>query len=382
MKILAVDIGVGTEDILLFEESKRLENCVKLVLPSPCRLHARRAEELASKGGMLRVDGYTVGGGPFSKALRKIVSRGTRAVMTERAAYSLRNNLEDVRALGVEVVEDLPGGKESDILVLDELDLSRLLDFLASEGVALEDLSGVGAAVQDHGVYRTGESNRKTRLRLLRRKLEENPSPLSLAYPEGAVPEEFLRMRSALTRLREQFPPPLRLLVMDTAAAAVAGCLADPAVKERSAGNLLLINAGNGHTLAVLCREGRVVGVLEHHTRYLKGPAFASYLDLFCAGRARDDDPYMAPGHGLFYLDEPPGSVKRLDMVAVTGPNRYIMKDSGLETYYPAPGGDMMMTGPLGLVEAFRNFHSTLFQKVDPRSPESGLQACGKADPW
>ncbi len=57
----------------------------------------------------------------------------------------------------------------------------------------------------------------------------------------------------------------------------------------------------------------------------------------------------MERGHGLFYLEEPPG-FDRIDLVAVTGPNRSLMRGSGLEVYYPSPGGDMMMTGPMGLV--------------------------------
>jgi len=33
MRILAVDIGTGTQDILLFDSSKRVENCVKMIMP-------------------------------------------------------------------------------------------------------------------------------------------------------------------------------------------------------------------------------------------------------------------------------------------------------------------------------------------------------------
>ena len=33
-RLLAIDVGAGTQDILLFESRKPIENCVKLVLPS------------------------------------------------------------------------------------------------------------------------------------------------------------------------------------------------------------------------------------------------------------------------------------------------------------------------------------------------------------
>lgn len=35
MKILAIDIGAGTQDILFYDDEKELENSIKLVLPSP-----------------------------------------------------------------------------------------------------------------------------------------------------------------------------------------------------------------------------------------------------------------------------------------------------------------------------------------------------------
>ena len=34
MKILAIDVGTGTQDILIYDDEKELENSIKLVLPS------------------------------------------------------------------------------------------------------------------------------------------------------------------------------------------------------------------------------------------------------------------------------------------------------------------------------------------------------------
>ncbi len=42
MRILAVDIGTGTQDILLFDSSKLLENCVQMIMPSPTTVVAKR----------------------------------------------------------------------------------------------------------------------------------------------------------------------------------------------------------------------------------------------------------------------------------------------------------------------------------------------------
>ena len=52
-----------------------------------------------------------------------------------------------------------------------------------------------------------------------------------------------------------------------------------------------------------------------------------------------------------FYIGEPQG-MDNLDMIAITGPNRELLEGSGLVFHYPSPGGDMMMTGPMGLVKA------------------------------
>lgn len=352
MRLLALDIGVGTCDVLLYDSGRTLENCSRMVLPSPTRLLAAEIDSAAraTEGGVF-VYGRTVGGGPFTRAVMRALAAGVEVYMTPTAALSIRNNLEDVASKGIRIVDNPPPGFSGVTVVADELDLRPLVDLLVRYGEALDGLECVAVAVQDHGTYASGESNRKTRLLYMKGRLEADPRPTAMAYLDGEVPDIFPRLSSAATRAREQFPES-RVLVMDTAPAAVAGCLTDSFVASKAAGNMLLINAGNGHTLACLLSEGRVVGLLEHHTHRLDPGAFSRYLRLFCDGKARDDDPFMAQGHGLFYLDEPPGW-EALELVAVTGPNRGMLQDTGLEPYYPAPGGDMMMTGPMGLVRAF-----------------------------
>jgi len=348
MRILAIDIGAGTQDILLYDSAKQLENCVKMVLPSPSPLLAARVKALGR--GDLFVGGHTVGGGSFARAVKRHLEAGNRVSMTAAAAYSLRNNLSDVAGLGVKISEGPPPEFHGTAIEADELDLAPLRSLLGSVGEDLDSLDAVAVAVQDHGSYASGESNRKTRLAHMRRRLEEDADPLTLSYLAGEVPAEFPRMASAAARLREQLTCGT-ILVMDTAPAAVAGCLADLRVAEKGGGNLLLINAGNGHTLACLTRGGKVAAVFEHHTKRLEPSPFAAYLAAFCRGEARDEDEYMDSGHGLFYVAEPPG-IEALALIAITGPNRELLEGTGLDLYYPSPGGDMMMTGPMGLVRA------------------------------
>ena len=47
MRILAIDVGTGTQDIMIYDTTKELENAIKLVLPSPYLYisQAERSEE-------------------------------------------------------------------------------------------------------------------------------------------------------------------------------------------------------------------------------------------------------------------------------------------------------------------------------------------------
>ena len=51
MQILSIDIGTGTQDILLFDSERTPENCLKLVMPSPTlRLSQRIRQATAARG--------------------------------------------------------------------------------------------------------------------------------------------------------------------------------------------------------------------------------------------------------------------------------------------------------------------------------------------
>lgn len=350
MKILALDIGAGTTDILLYDSGRTIENCVKLVIPSASLVHAAHVAAVTAQGKDVFVEGFTIGGGSFSRALQRHLRAGLRVYMTELAAYTVRNSLEDVAARGIHIAEAPPADFAGVTLLADELDLEPLRALLESTGESLDSLDAAAAAVQDHGTYPPGASNRKTRLAHMRAALERNPTPLSLAYYQTEIPLQFPRMRSAALRLGEQLGPE-KVLVMDTSPAAIYGCFADPRVEAHAAGNVLLINAGNGHTMASLLSGGRVVALFEHHTKYLDPSVFQEYMRLFADGEAKDSDSYMDSGHGLFYLAEPPG-MAAIQLIAATGPNRGLMERTSLDVYYPTPGGDMMMTGPMGLVRA------------------------------
>ena len=104
MKILSVDIGAGTQDILLFDSRKhRVENCIKMVLPSPSQLFALRVKEATQQRQALFIKGDIIGGGSFTSALRNHLGTGLQVFMTENSAYTVRNDLGEVQKLGIQL---------------------------------------------------------------------------------------------------------------------------------------------------------------------------------------------------------------------------------------------------------------------------------------
>ncbi len=86
MRILAIDIGTGTQDILLFDSEKNIENCTSLVLPAPSRVFAKK---LAAIKGNVFIHGDTMGGGALTRAIVEHLKKGNRVVMEASAAQSV-----------------------------------------------------------------------------------------------------------------------------------------------------------------------------------------------------------------------------------------------------------------------------------------------------
>jgi len=107
LKSLALDVGAGTVDILLYRDDGLLENSVKMVLPSPCRVYAEQVRNATKQGKDVLLNGYTIGGGPITSAVKKHVSAGNSVYMTRTAAFTLRNDLDEVRSLGVKIVAEV-----------------------------------------------------------------------------------------------------------------------------------------------------------------------------------------------------------------------------------------------------------------------------------
>jgi uncharacterized protein (DUF1786 family) len=351
MKILAMDIGAGTSDILLYDDRKEsIENCIKMVLPSPSLVHAAKVRNATRLYQDIFVKGSIIGGGAFTSALRRHLEHGLRVLMSEYAAYTVRNILDQVKDLGIEIIKGNkePSGFDGVTLNLEEVHIDILQNFLRAFDETLLDVDVVAIAVQDHGVFPKGTSNRKFRIRKIQEALNQSSKPESLAFTEDEIPSYYLRMNAAAVSSRSQLPN-ARVLLMDTSPAAVLGCLQDITVKN--ADPVLAVNVGNGHTMAAIISGGHVAGVMEHHTRALTPQKIEQLLVNFADGQLYDTDVFNDGGHGVFYLSHPLG-FSQIQTVAATGPNRSLLAKTDLSVHFAAPAGDVMMTGPIGLIEA------------------------------
>jgi len=332
---MAIDVGTGTQDIIIYEPGIPVENCVKMVLPSPTVLVANRIKQITQKGRPLGLGGVTMGGGPCSKAVRQHLAAGLPVYATEKAALTIGDNLEEVEESGVQIVQELPSDVER--VWMADIDLTALQAGLEPFGISLPKQFAV--AVQDHG-FAPNQSNRDFRFKLWRDFLERGGWLKDLVYRE--VPEVYNRMRS----VQETVPG---AVLMDTGGAAVWGALCDPVVRAKQANGFTLLNIGNGHTIAFLVRGEQIWGLLEHHTRKLTPEKLIKFLKKMQVGELTHQEIYDDGGHGASLRPEfaqlPPGC---FDQIVVTGPNRAMVE--GLGYYFAVPCGDMMLSGSFGLL--------------------------------
>ena len=341
MRILAIDIGAGTQDILLFDSEKKIENCTSLVLPTPSKILAERLKAIE---GPIFIHGDTIGGGALTHAILRHLEKGSRVVMAESAAYSVRNDLDEVTSMGIEVGERPPSGGFKE-LKIQEIDLSLLRELLSCFGVSLE-VDVVAVAVQDHGVAPKEISDRAFRFEKSEMMLRKDNRPESFHFLENEIPEYYLRMRSAARAIRRNTSAPV--LVMDTAFSAILGCV------DEVPGSSLIVNAGNGHTIAAVVNDRKIEGLYEHHTHELTPERLENDLRRFVRGELSNREVFEANGHGVITLKP----IREEVTLIVTGPNRDLFKRTSLKFNYAAPGGNTMMTGPIGLVKAAQfRFH-------------------------
>ncbi|HNW36184.1 MAG TPA: DUF1786 family protein [Candidatus Ozemobacteraceae bacterium] len=349
---LAMDIGTGTKDVLHFSAAHTLENNVKLVVPTPALVMANRLEQ---HKGDLNISGYTMGGGYLAKVLKRHRANGNRVVMEPLPAFTIRNNLEEIIAAGIEVI----GRVERATHHFDEIELPLYFDLLERFGVDPGAIKVIGLSAQDHGYNTSDESSRRNRFKYFLEHLEGDPSPRSLVFTALDLPPVFGRLASGARCIKE-FGKGLHAVLIDTSFSAILGCGIDPRIAALR-GPVLYINYGNGHTMACIMNGTSILSFFEHHTRILKTKpdVMAGYMKRLAEGTLPTDEVFDDDGNGCVTFE--PVSFSGLAGVVVTGPQRHLIEQSGLGPFIEAaPGGDMMMTGPIGLLRGIQMRRSEL----------------------
>ncbi len=353
MKILAVDIGTGTQDIFLYDSNLDIENGFKLVLPSPTMMVHRRVKRLIRERTPLLFTGHQMGGGPSSWAIEEAARAGIPVYMTPDAAVTINDELEKVEGLGIKIIsEDEVKRLTLNVqrLVLKDFDFELISKTFADYGVSLDDLAAVAVAVFDHGNAPAGISDRQFRFDYLDERIKAKNSLSAFAYLSNDIPKIMTRLQAVVDAAGDL---PCPLVVMDTAPAAILGADFDSAVAKRK--QKIICNVGNFHTLAFRLGENGIEGVFEHHTGEIDLPKLESLLCRLADGSLKHQDVFDDMGHGaLMYTDEVFEFGKDDFDVVVTGPRRSLFHPSSLRLhpYFSAPFGDMMIAGCFGLLAA------------------------------
>lgn len=345
MRILANDIGGLTQDILLFDSTQTIENCVKMIMPSPASNLARKIRSATTDKQSIFFTGVNMGGGgPTKRALIAHLKNGAKAYATIQAAATFDDDLNQVAKMGVNITNPAEAPEDAICIETRDLDLDAIEKALSAFEVDTS-LDAIAIAVLDHGAAPPGVSDRVFRFQHLQKTVEEHQSLLDFAYLSEEIPDYLTRMKSVALSLDRDIP----LLVMDTPVAAAIGAIEDPIVNQNA--HRVIVNIGNFHTLAFHLEGDTILGFFEHHTGMIDTFKIDHLVTRLIEGKLTNIEVYNDKGHGCFICE----SRNVMPFVTVTGPQRHIMKASKLNPYFAAPHGDMMLTGCFGLVTAYKH---------------------------
>ena len=332
-RILAIDVGAGTMDTLVYDPAQPMENAVQLVLPSATSLAARKIAAVREQRKPVFLDGNLMGGYHTTNAVWAHLQAGLAVYATETAAGTVHDDLDLLRARGIVVTDDPP--KDAVRVEFRDVDLPRLERTLAAYDVRLPGT--IAIAAQDHG-FSPKASNRLFRFEHWRRFLTPGST---LADHIWRTPPDYL---TRLIAIQRDVPG---AIVADTGPVAVLGALEDERVAAAARRGACIVNVGNQHVLGLLVRDETLFGVVEHHTESVDTAKLERLVTELIGGTISHDEVFADDGHGALVLDEyralPP-----FGFIAITGPNRRLAKALGW--YEAAPHGAMMLSGCFGLV--------------------------------
>jgi uncharacterized protein (DUF1786 family) len=355
-RVLAVDVGTGTQDILLFESDRAIENCFQMVMPSPTVIVAERIHRATAEGRPVLLTGRTMGGGPCGWAARDHAQAGFACYSTPDAARTLDDDLTMVEREGLIVVDDAEAiqirereGARLVEIAMRDFDGAAIYTALTAFGVD-PDVDAVAIAAFDHGAAPPGVSDRRFRFDAITERVRQRPDALAFAYRAEELPADLTRLAAVATDAAHYGDGNTPVFVMDTGAAALAGALEDPVVRSHE--ECLVTNIGNFHTLAFHLRNGEILALFEHHTGLLDRAKLEGYLRELAAGTLTNKRIFDDSGHGALTLASHIPTQGAMPFLAITGPRRELLRGSSLVPYEATPHGDMMLAGCFGLLRA------------------------------
>lgn len=376
--VLAVDVGTGTQDILLFESGKTIENCFKMVMPSPTVIVANRIKRATEGGQAIVLTGVTMGGGPSHWAARDHALAGYAVAVTPDAGRTFDDDLGMVEQMGFEIIDDEEAERRAENgstwhIELQDFDAQAIIGALRSFDVD-PAVDALAIAAFDHGAAPPGYSDRRFRFDFIAKTVERDPTPSAFAYSAQQTPTDLTRLRAiagsaARYHQLSGSSAGIPLLLMDTGSAAVLGSLEDALVRGQQ--QSVLCNIGNFHTLAFHLVEGRIAGIFEHHTGEISRIQLEDMLVKLANGTLTNEEVFDTSGHGALILPRTAFSQTEVEnggnfpFLAVTGPRRELLRGSMLHPYEATPHGDMMLAGCFGLLRALADHEPALAPLIE-----------------
>ena len=362
--ILAIDVGKGTEDVMLIHEeqlsAENYENAIQLVYPSTAQLLKRKLEVIDPQD-VLFFSGPTMAGEPWNKIIYTRLKQFPNTVfMTKSAALSLRYNLNFLKSKGVMILEEreflhgLKSHNNSNHITTGDINWELLFSVFSDLSIDKSSISKILLCCQDHGrPDDVTQSVRDFRIKHTYKELSKRGKLEDLLKPLPQIPDYFPRHRAICLDALEHFNHLTQndVLLMDSSPAVTLGAINKSSIEREFA---VVVNVGNGHTLAVFLSNGEVIAVYETHTGKVNANEFLSELKQVASGKLTHEESLRRGGHGIFTRTpmefEEEEFERFLPLVAI-GPNREKIKN--LPVMFAHPGGNMMMSGPIGLIKAF-----------------------------
>src|SRR5688500_18019756 len=191
MRILTIDVGTGTQDILLFDSEQPVENGLQLVMPAPTQIVARAVRAATQDRAPIALTGVIMGGGPCHWAVEDHLRAGLAVYATPEAAKTFNDAPDWVqREMGLHLVGDEEAarlrGAARQVRMVDR-DLRAIHAAQAAFGVE-PDYDALAVAVFDHGNAPPEISDRVFRFNYLAERFSTGRGLLALGFRRADVP--------------------------------------------------------------------------------------------------------------------------------------------------------------------------------------------------